>query len=315
MMPKEEFIQSLQNRTGSPVIAADLLAACRHGENTYLWAGMANHGELKKKVQEGLAMQPDLAPLAQAKSAGFIFDVVPGDGLKLELFVHCSKDADADSLKKMAEDGWNTAMVMADMGLRQAAKEAVPLKKAVDDAKKSFKVSQSGSALTASLRISESTMNDLEKLGGGKQGIESVGAALLIPAVQKVREAAARTQNSNNLRQLALAMHMYHDVYKTLPSAAICDKKDSKHLLSWRVAVLPYIEELPLYNRFKLDEPWDSKHNMELVKLMPKTFMNPSRTDPPGQTNYRVLVGGGTASNGTASSRYPGTSRGVGRTH
>ena len=56
-----------------------------------------------------------------------------------------------------------------------------------------------------------------------------------------------------------------------MPPPAIYSK-DGKPLLSWRVAVLPYIEQGPLYNQFKLDEPWDSAHNKKLLALMPKLY-------------------------------------------
>jgi RNA polymerase sigma factor (sigma-70 family) len=90
-------------------------------------------------------------------------------------------------------------------------------------------------------------------------------------AVEKVREAAARAQSQNNLKQIGIAFHIYHDAYKHLPAHAIYSK-DGKPLLSWRVAILPFIEEAPLYNQFKLDEPWDSPHNKKLIPLMPKIY-------------------------------------------
>src|SRR3989442_581955 len=77
-------------------------------------------------------------------------------------------------------------------------------------------------------------------------------------------EKAARQQSANNLRQLALAMHIYSDIYNHLPPAALKDKK-GKPLLSWRVAILPFIEEEKLYKEFHLDELWDSAHNMKLL--------------------------------------------------
>src|SRR5690606_35850478 len=65
---------------------------------------------------------------------------------------------------------------------------------------------------------------------------------LLLPAVQASREAARRMQSSNNLKQIALAMHNYHDTFKKLPKAEITSPA-GEPLLSWRVSLLPFIEE------------------------------------------------------------------------
>ncbi len=114
--------------------------------------------------------------------------------------------------------------------------------------------------------------------------------ALLLPAVQKVREAASRTQDANNLKQMALAFHGYHDAYRQFPSPAICDKA-GKPLLSWRVAILPYIEQDNLYRQFKLDEPWDSEHNKKLLPQMPKLYQMVGDSPSDSQSFYRVFVG------------------------
>jgi len=116
---------------------------------------------------------------------------------------------------------------------------------------------------------------------------------LLLPAVQAAREAARRAQCTNNLKQMALAMLNYESANNAFSKPAITDK-DGKPLLSWRVAILPYIDQQELYNRFKLDEPWDSPHNKELIKEMPATYLCPSRANvEPGTTTYRVFVGPG----------------------
>ncbi len=74
-------------------------------------------------------------------------------------------------------------------------------------------------------------------------GMEApVLVALLLPAVQAAREAARRAQCVNNLKQIGLAMHNYHSTFDTFPGAAIVNKQ-GKPLLSWRVAILPYIEQ------------------------------------------------------------------------
>ena len=65
--------------------------------------------------------------------------------------------------------------------------------------------------------------------------------ALLLPAVQAAREAARRTQCSNNLKQIGLAMHNYHDVNQQFPPAYIADA-DGQPMHSWRVLILPYLE-------------------------------------------------------------------------
>ena len=111
----------------------------------------------------------------------------------------------------------------------------------------------------------------------------------------KIQMAAQKTISQNNLHQIGIAMHNYHDTYKRLPLHAIYSK-DRKPLLSWRVTILPYIEEQALYQQFKLDEPWDSEHNKKLLEKMPKIYA-PVRgqTKEPHSTFYQVFVGKGTA--------------------
>jgi hypothetical protein len=128
----------------------------------------------------------------------------------------------------------------------------------------------------------------------GSPGLSSlpIAVGLLVPAVQKVRQASARIQSGNNLKQIGLALHSYHDVNQTLPSPAIYSK-DGKPLLSWRVAILPYLEQEDLYKQFKLDEPWDSPHNKALLSRMPKVYVHPMQdlVREPHATHYQVFVG------------------------
>ena len=107
----------------------------------------------------------------------------------------------------------------------------------------------------------------------------------------KIREAATRTQQTNNLEQLAIALQNYAGTYNTrLPAHAIY--KDGKPLLSWRVAILPFIDEDELYKKFRRDEPWDSPHNIKLLPLMPKIYAPVGvKTKEPHTTFAQAIVG------------------------
>jgi prepilin-type processing-associated H-X9-DG protein len=100
-----------------------------------------------------------------------------------------------------------------------------------------------------------------------------------------------RDIDSGNLRKIAIALHNYHSGYRRLPPAAISDKQ-GRPLLSWRVAILPFLEENNLYRQFHLNESWDSGHNKTLLPLMPRVFRLPG-AGPEGKTasHYRVFVG------------------------
>src|SRR5262249_54507479 len=77
----------------------------------------------------------------------------------------------------------------------------------------------------------------------------AVAGALLLPAVQSARAAARRAQSTNNLKQIGLAMHNFHSSNGRFP-ADIVDN-EGKPLLSWRVAILPFVEQQALFNEFK----------------------------------------------------------------
>jgi hypothetical protein len=89
----------------------------------------------------------------------------------------------------------------------------------------------------------------------------------------RVRDASNRLTSSNNLKQLALAVHNYHDANGKLPADVV--GKDGKPILSWRVLLLPYLDEEKLFKQFRLDEPWDSQHNLPLLEKMPAVLRSP----------------------------------------
>jgi hypothetical protein len=149
-------------------------------------------------------------------------------------------------------------------------------------------IKRNGSELTASVTLPK-------ELAVAAGGIAAAGAGLLLPAVQKVREAAGRAQGQNNLKQIGLAIHNYHDANGHMPQDIV--DKNGKPLLSWRVAILPYIEQENVYKLFKMDEPWDSENNKIAASVAIKTFLSPQAplANPGGMTHYQAFVGPGTA--------------------
>jgi hypothetical protein len=135
----------------------------------------------------------------------------------------------------------------------------------------------------------------LDKAGGG---LDRLVAALQVP-LEMARQDARRSMSMNNLKQIGLAMHMYHDKQKRFPSPASFDAA-GRPLLSWRVHVLPFLDQEDLYKQFRLDEPWDSEHNRQLIGKMPPVFRSPMLGEAEsGRTTYLVPTGEGTLFPGT----------------
>ncbi len=110
----------------------------------------------------------------------------------------------------------------------------------------------------------------------------------LIPAITAARIAARRAQSMNNMRQIGLAFHNYYDVNKTLPKSK---NGEGRHPHSWRVAILPYLEQQKLYDQYRFDEPWDSEHNKTLLDKMPDIFRHPNPGSATTHASYYVLTG------------------------
>jgi hypothetical protein len=121
-----------------------------------------------------------------------------------------------------------------------------------------------------------------------------VAGAIVIAAVavgwpaerERRREACA-----GNLKTLGVAFHAYHNKYGHFPPAALTSK-DGKPLLSWRVALLPYLGHAKLYGQFRQDEAWDSPHNLRLLAQMPSVYGCPSESSRRSHTTvYQAVVG------------------------
>jgi hypothetical protein len=117
-------------------------------------------------------------------------------------------------------------------------------------------------------------------------------AAAPVPKGPPVPEVTAEhlKASQNNLKQIALGVISYADSNNGRMPTNVTDK-DGKALLSWRVLVLPYLEEEPLFKQFKLDEPWDSDNNKKLIDKMPKLYAPIRVKGKAGETFYQVFAG------------------------
>jgi len=109
-------------------------------------------------------------------------------------------------------------------------------------------------------------------------------------AVQAYNTNRARHDCRAHLRQIGVALHVYHELYGSFPPAYLADD-DGKPLHSWRVLLLPFLGEGELYLKYRFDEPWDSASNYGLAAKIPAVYACPACGGRKGVTNYLALVG------------------------
>jgi prepilin-type processing-associated H-X9-DG protein len=116
--------------------------------------------------------------------------------------------------------------------------------------------------------------------------IAPLAGAALFAGFSTAQSAATRAQSTNNLKMIGLAIHNFHDANGRMPA----DIKDAQGnpILSWRVELLPFLEENQTFNAIKQDEPWDSPVNKAVLEQTPRVFEIPGSPGPePGTTFYR----------------------------
>lgn len=123
---------------------------------------------------------------------------------------------------------------------------------------------------------------------------------LLLPAVQQAREAARRTQCQNNLKQLGLALHNYHDAHATFPPAYVADPRhpardpvtyDAAPGFAWGALLLPQLDQVPLYHQFNFSRPcWDPSLSAAARTSLP-VFLCPSNSGPAGPFAVKDATG------------------------
>jgi hypothetical protein len=308
----------LKPRAADGPLAPALQLAASGSRHLVAGVGMKS-GIVPPDLTRGLPPEAAAVLRADALAVGMVL----GRGMKLDLRAAYKDAAAAEeaeaALRKGAESG-RKSLAEAKAKMR----DKLALKPGATRPVEELPEAVAGVFALGALTMADEWLEKppLRRDGAGLEAtvtVESVGSAyattaamsvgLMLPAIQKVREAAGRMQDANNLKQMAIAMHAYEGTYNRLPAAAIADQANNpraKALLSWRVAVLPYVGEEALFERFNLDEPWDSEHNRALIPLMPKIYASPRAPAPPGKTHYQVLVAPDNAFPGTMFGRVQG---------
>ncbi len=205
-------------------------------------------------------------------------------------------------------------MLWAAAGLDGGQKPSLEIVVATPSADASKDVLRLGKNLIAFLRKSPQVQNTIPEFSKLLPDIKpevainritfKVGAQKAVAMIDAVlapaRSEAMLTRCVNNQKQLGLALHNYHQRHNAFPPA-FSSSKDGKPLLSWRVLILPFLDENALYQEFHVDEPWDSPHNRALVAKMPAVYRCPFEgrdMAAQGKTRYLAPRGAGTIMRG-----------------
>lgn len=150
---------------------------------------------------------------------------------------------------------------------------------------------------------------------GGGGGVASVGVltALLLPAVQQARSAARRAQSKNNLKQLGLALHNYHDANGNLPPGTHPNEKlEPGERLSWMAKVLPFVGQGAIHDKIDFDKAWNDEANQKWAKRSIQVFQNPAADRQTTDDGYPVTHYVGIAGLGEDAPTLPATSNKAG---
>jgi predicted Zn finger-like uncharacterized protein len=227
-----------------------------------------------------------------------------GSGVELEMVAKCSSSGGAGKLSGAV--GSMLADAKREINMNRGNLDKMPgqfkdIFEIAETLLNSTDTDSSGDTASLSMEVSSGSIDKIENLvkqagggggfmpqipgldfgkmfGGGGGGPMGGGPALGGP-LGNAREANERNQDKNNLKEIGIAMHNYHDTYRKLPGGG-------QSQLSWRVHILPFVEQKALYDQFHLNEPWNSPHNMALIPQMPQIYRRPGSNAAPGMTNY-----------------------------
>ncbi len=250
---------------------------------------------------------------AMAKVQGGSTAIDLGGGIEMEFVGNFPDSAVAGDLQSALEEALSDGRAEMEKGRQKMEENLARMPPEMQlKARQSFDMmasifnsvstSRSGENVLITAAIPPSVIDQAEAAASGLPrgfpGGGDVGQFFdMLGAVGQARNAARRAESKNNLKQIGLAMHNFHNVYRSLPVPK--DNPQMSSQLSWRVHLLPFLDQAPLYKQFHKNEPWNSPHNMALINQMPDVYKSPNSTAPAGRTTYLGIDGpGGMMENG-----------------
>lgn len=228
-----------------------------------------------------------LGPLLKGSDT-LTVSVEPQDEMRIVGRLTCKTPDDA----KRATDTLNALIVIAQNAVDAQRERVVP--SSADAAATAIAVKLADHCLaTRKITTSGSTVQIEATLGKTGDTVKMI-VETLAPAVRAARAASERSVSTNNLKQIALAMHLYADKEKHFPPAVLIGP-DGKTPYSWRVALLPHLGQDALYKQYRFDQPWDSAENRKVLEQVPTVYRHPLDDSGPFNTSYFVFTGPDTA--------------------
>jgi len=274
-----DFVQKMINAKGNAAPNSGLTHTLENVGNRLLMLAVDGMAIERQVTQAQAAVPPAFSPFSPffkgAKSMTFSLDFDAPEFCQLQLKF---KQAElATSLHETLVPQWNGIQ-----GQLKSSNAPLPFLKP-DSVFQSYatqcirdaRLTQDGEAVTLTIP----KVADFDKL-----------PERLKPAIDAAKQVADESQRKAHLKSIGLAFHNYHGSTLCLPAL---NGHGSKLVpapgLSWRVYLLPYVDEYQLYSKFKLDEPWDSAHNKPLITQMPKIY----GTNQDGKSSIHVFTGQG----------------------
>jgi hypothetical protein len=265
----------------SPMMAEVFMATKSNNQVVNLnWANLPD--ELRQQVGQSPQAEP-FKPLLEAESI-LITSNMTAEKSTMDIRVTCETKAKAleaekslGVVKTLGQLALSGMIQEADKKKDESQAKLVQSLRSVQEVLKTVKIGSDDRRATASM-----TMNADLDLGSIMAGL-----------IGSPRAAAARSRTQNNLKQLAIGMHSYADANTQFPFPVSVGKK-GKRLHSWRVALLPYVEQDQLFKQLKMDEPWDSEHNKAIFEKtpMPTVFAVEGVTKPGDKTTHMQVFRG-----------------------